>query len=132
MTFEPRGGWTATWAWRLCLVLGVALSAGCASSTPSPFAEARDRQLNVWVQNASRNGVDVTLLGNRGRRVELGRIESRRTETFRVQWRENLIRARIEIVAGRSFTTDPLLLTTQASIVIHVSRTLNRSSIRAN
>ncbi len=76
--------------------------------------------------------MDVTLLGNRGRRVELGRIESRRTETFRVQWRENLIRARIEILAGRSFTTDPLLLTTQASIVIHVSRTLNRSRISAD
>lgn len=81
MTFEPRGGWTATWAWRLCLVLGAALSAGCASSTPSPFAEGigspRGLQVNVWVRNANRAAVEVTLLGNGGQRVELGRLGAR-------------------------------------------------------
>ena len=114
MSYEPLGAWTTTWPWRLCVVLGVALSAGCASSTPNPFAEGvgstRGRQLDVWVRSVHRNPVEITLLGSGRQRVELGRLEARRTATFRVQWHGNLIRARIEVVAGRRFTTQPMPL----------------------
>lgn len=136
MTGEPQRGWTANWAWRLCVVLGVALSAGCAGSTPSPFAEgvgpSRSRQLNVWVRSTNRAAVEVTLLGNGGQRVELGRFEARGSDTFTVQWEDSLIRARIELVGGRRFTTPFVLLTNQVSIVIDVDVTIDRSRLRAN
>lgn len=124
------------WAWSLCVALIVVLSSGCAGSTPSPFEEGagspRGRQLNVWVRSSNRNAVEVTLLGGAGQRIELGRLEARRSETFTVQWNDGMIRARIEMVAGRRFTTQPVLLTTQVSIVIDVAEPLNRSRIRAN
>ena len=136
MSHEPRRAWTTASAWPLYVVLGVALSAGCASSTPNPFAEGvgspRNRQLIVWVRSAHRNAVDITLLGGGGQRVELGRLDGRRTETFRVQWHDNLIRARIEAVAGRVFTTQPIVWTNQVAIVIVIAATLDRSSISAN
>lgn len=124
------------WVWPLCIVLGVVLFSGCAGSTPNPFEEGvgspQGREITVWVRSANRNAVEVTLLGSGGRRVALGIVEGRRSETFTVQWNGGIIRARIEMVAGRRFTTQPVLLTTQVSIVIDVGVTLNRSSIRAN
>lgn len=136
MTGKPQRGWTANWAWCLFAVLGVALSSGCAGSTPSPFAEgvgsSQSRQLNVWVRSANRAAVEVTLVGNGGQRVELGRLEARGSEVFTVQWHDSLIRARIALVGGRRFTTPFVLLTNQVGIVIDVDITIDRSRLRAN
>lgn len=141
MTGEPlhraRRAAATRWAHRLCVMLAVVLSAGCASSTPNPFEEgdggsARGRQLNIWVRSTNRLAVEVTLLGNGGQRSELGRLEPRQSETFQVRWQDSLIRARVETVGGRRFTTKYVLLTTQVSIIININDSLNRTTIRAN
>ncbi len=136
MTYEAGGAWTTTWPRRLCLVLGVVLSAGCASSTPNPFVEGvgslRGRQITVWVRSANRNAMEVTLLGNNGQRVQLGRVDGVQSVTFSVQWRDRSIRALIEMGAGRPFTTRSVSLTSQKSVFIDINSRLRRSSISAN
>ncbi len=135
MSYEPLGAWTTTWPWRLCLVLGVALSAGCASSTRNPFAEGvgtlRGRQITVWVRSANQNAMEVTLLGNNGQRVQLGRVDGVQSVTFSVQWRDGSIRALIEMVAGRPFTTRSVSLTSGRSVFIDINSRLRRSRISA-
>ena len=136
MTHEPRRAWTTASAWPLYVMLGVVLFTGCASSTPNPFAEGvgslRGRQITVWVRSANRNAMEVTLLGNNGQRVQLGRVDGVQSVTFSVHWRDRSIRALIEMVAGRPFTTRSVSLTSQKSVFIDINSRLRRSSISAN
>jgi len=94
----------------LPVALSVVLGTACASATRNPFegADAPGSQLHVYVENRGFNDLRVYARTSRGSEY-IGQVGGNSHLTVTLPWRQlDQISFRLEVVAGRTYTTEAL------------------------
>jgi len=114
------------------LVLLVA--SACVPTPPrDPFAgpEATTSEISIFLENRGVTDVRVYARTSRGQEL-LGQIGGNAHLTVRFPWRRQLdqISFRIEVVAGRTFTTEPIALSAGQRVEVIIPDDPSRSIVR--
>ena len=91
------------------VVLSAALLAGCAGRPDTGFMERRvSSDIQLTVQNNDFNDARVYAIWSGSGRTRVGLVTGKTSETFKIQWKSNVVRIEADFIAGGSFAADPI------------------------
>lgn len=118
-----------------CRMVAVALllgAAGCGGTYgPAPFpVEGESTILQIMVDNRNFNDANIIFLSDRGEK-RLGVVDGKSERTFSLPWpRPDLIRLRVRLLAGGTFTTSGLEANPGELLVLEIRSNLRAATFR--
>lgn len=113
----------------VALLMGAAGCGGAPGSAPFPGA-GESTILQVMVDNRNFNDANIVFLSDRGEK-RLGVVDGKSERTFSLPWpRPDLIRLRVRLLAGGTFTTSSLEANPGELLVLEIRSNLRASTFR--